>query len=55
MKVRDPVCGMMIEERDAKFRSDYQGSFYYFCNADCKAAFDKDPARYTAAGVSSER
>ena len=26
--------------------SEYQGRTYYFCSGECKAAFDRDPARY---------
>ena len=55
VKVKDPVCGMKIEDRDAKYRSDYQGTFYYFCGPDCKIAFDQDPERYLTAGAASKR
>ena len=46
MQVRDPVCGMMIEQEDAKAESTYQGSFYYFCSEECKETFDKNPEQY---------
>jgi Cu+-exporting ATPase len=55
MKVKDPVCGMMIEDSEAEARSSYQGRTYYFCTEECRKLFDKDPARYaeqTGAGVS---
>ena len=48
MQVRDPVCGMVFAESEAKGRSDYEGSFYFFCSEACKAAFDKDPERYVS-------
>lgn len=53
-KVKDPVCGMMIEERDAVATSDYGGKRYYFCSQDCKTEFDENPADYaeSAAGTS---
>ncbi len=44
---KDPVCGMMVNEKTAKLKSDYNGQTYYFCNASCKTTFDKDPAKYT--------
>ncbi len=33
---RDPICGMMIDEKKAEFKSDYNGKTYYFCAAACK-------------------
>lgn len=44
--VTDPVCGMQIDERNAAGTSVYHGKTYYFCSSGCKAAFDKDPAKY---------
>lgn len=44
--VRDPVCGMNVNEKTAKFRSEYMGKTYYFCSKLCKEAFDKNPAKY---------
>jgi len=46
MAVKDPVCGMQIEESDAVATSEYGGTTYYFCSADCKQEFDEDPAAY---------
>ncbi len=43
---KDPVCGMMVDEKKAKFKSDYEGKTYYFCNASCKTTFDKTPAKF---------
>jgi YHS domain-containing protein len=44
--VKDPVCGMMVDERTAKFKSQRGGKTYYFCTQACKTAFDKNPSRY---------
>jgi YHS domain-containing protein len=44
---KDPVCGMMVDEKKAKFKSDVEGKTYYFCNASCKTTFDKSPAKFT--------
>ena len=44
--VRDPVCGMQLEEEDSVDSSEYQGKTYYFCSPNCKAAFDQDPQKY---------
>jgi YHS domain-containing protein len=43
---KDPICGMMVDEKKAKLKSDYKGTTYYFCAPSCKATFDKDPAKY---------
>ena len=43
---KDPICGMMVDEKKAKFKSDYNGKTFYFCAASCKTTFDKDPAKY---------
>lgn len=46
MSVKDPVCGMVIDEKDAVGTSDYNGKTYYFCSQDCKVAFDEAPEDY---------
>ncbi len=48
---KDPICGMNVDEKTAKLKSDYKGKTYYFCSQMCKATFDKNPAKY--AGGSS--
>ncbi|MEM2094178.1 MAG: YHS domain-containing protein [Candidatus Bathyarchaeia archaeon] len=44
--VKDPVCGMEVNEKTVRFKSEYCGKTYYFCNASCKKAFDANPAKY---------
>jgi len=44
--VKDPVCGMTIDEKTAKGQSEYKGQTYYFCAPICKTKFDQDPAKY---------
>ncbi|WP_456440087.1 YHS domain-containing protein [Caldithrix abyssi] len=46
--VRDPVCGMQLDEESSVESSEYQGKTYYFCSPDCKAAFDQDQQKYLA-------
>lgn len=48
MVVKDPVCGMQIEESDAVGTSEYEGKTFYFCSADCKQEFDADPEAYAS-------
>ena len=45
--VKDPVCGMMIDEKFAEAKSEYNGETYYFTSLDNKKTFDEDPAKYT--------
>lgn len=48
MQVRDPVCGMLLDDATAPARSTYKGKTYYFCAESEKTAFDQDPERYVA-------
>jgi len=43
---KDPICGMTVDEKTAKYKSDYNGKTYFFCAPSCKATFDKAPAKY---------
>ncbi len=43
---KDPVCGMDVDEKTAKFKSDHMGKTYYFCSQSCKTTFDKNPMKY---------
>ncbi len=43
---KDPICGMTVDEKTAKFKSDYNGKTYYFCAQSCKSTFDKNPAKF---------
>ncbi len=45
--VKDPVCGMKVEETTAQFKSEYKGKTYYFCASSCKETFDKNPETFT--------
>jgi PKD repeat protein len=44
--VVDVVCKMEIDKRTAEFTSEYKGTTYYFCSADCKKEFDENPEKY---------
>src|SRR5215831_12158050 len=45
-KVRDPVCGMMIDPARAAAKFDYKGTTYYFCNPGCLKKFQAQPDVY---------
>lgn len=44
--VRDPVCGMEIEEQEAKATAEYEGQTYYFCSPACREEFLRQPEAY---------
>jgi Cu+-exporting ATPase len=44
---KDPVCGMNVDEGKVTAKVVYNGKTYYFCSENCKAAFEKAPAKYT--------
>ena len=43
MTVRDPVCGMNIDPKNAFAKRDYMGQTSFFCSQSCVDQFDKDP------------
>lgn len=45
---KDPICGMEVNEKTAKHKTEYKGKTYYFCNITCKTTFDKNPAKYAS-------
>jgi len=45
---KDPVCGMMVDEKKAAATLNYKGTEYYFCHPGCKAKFEKNPDPYLA-------
>jgi len=45
--VKDPVCGMEIDESQAADSIEYEGKKYYFCSSHCKSSFEKEPEKYT--------
>lgn len=42
----DPVCKMNVDEDTAQFKTEYEGTTYYFCAPGCKKAFDENPEKY---------
>jgi YHS domain-containing protein len=42
----DPICNMTVDEKTAKWVSEYNGQKYYFCAPGCKKAFDKAPEKW---------
>ena len=42
----DPICKMEVDEKTAKFKSEYKEKTYYFCAPGCKKEFDNNPEKY---------
>jgi len=45
-QVKDPVCGMFVDPKAAKWRSAFKGQDYFFCSGGCKGKFDAHPQGY---------
>jgi xanthine dehydrogenase accessory factor len=44
----DPVCGMSVTIASARHTAEHDGVAFYFCCANCRAKFLKDPQAYRA-------
>ena len=47
-KVKDPVCGMMVEPSQAAATFNHKGQSFYFCHPRCQERFQADPEGYLA-------
>ncbi|MBT2454520.1 heavy metal translocating P-type ATPase [Streptomyces sp. ISL-86] len=54
-EVMDVVCGMHLDPGSAPEHRQTSSGTYYFCSANCAAAFDTDPSRYTGSAPTSAR
>ncbi|MRX51681.1 heavy metal translocating P-type ATPase [Paracoccus sp. S-4012] len=45
-RVKDPVCGMMVDPHATQHKTEHAGRPYYFCSAGCRAKFLDQPERY---------
>jgi len=52
--MRDPVCGMDVDEKKNPPTSTYHGKQYAFCGQNCKKMFDQNPEKYAASGQREE-
>jgi Cu+-exporting ATPase len=43
---KDPVCGMMVDEKSAAGHVQYYGKDYYFCSEGCQHKFEASPEDY---------
>ena len=52
-EAKDPICGMTVDIRTAKYQSEFDGKAFYFCCGGCKQTFDKQPDKYLLADIST--
>jgi Cu+-exporting ATPase len=45
-KVRDVVCGMMVDPEKTPHHAEHAGAEYHFCGAGCRTKFLADPGKY---------
>jgi Cu+-exporting ATPase len=50
----DPVCKMKVDPEETAAKAEHQGQIYYFCAPGCKAAFEREPAKYLKADSGNE-
>jgi P-type Cu+ transporter len=48
-RVKDPVCGMMVDPQKAAGKFEHEGRTYYFCSPGCAERFRKEPEKFLAA------
>ncbi len=48
-RVKDPVCGMMIDPQKSAGKVVHAGQSYYFCSKRCAERFEKEPEKFLAA------
>jgi Cu+-exporting ATPase len=48
-RVKDPVCGMMVESAKAADKVEHEGKTYYFCSVRCAERFSKEPEKFLSA------
>jgi Cu+-exporting ATPase len=54
-KVKDPVCGMMVDPNTTPHKAEHEGRIHYFCSAGCRSKFQADPRRYLDAVSASAK
>ncbi|MGA9387293.1 MAG: YHS domain-containing protein [Candidatus Bathyarchaeia archaeon] len=43
---KDPVCGVVLDEKTSKFKITYDGETYHFCSVTCKKRFKRHPMKF---------
>jgi Cu+-exporting ATPase len=51
----DPVCGMTVDRRSAKYKTAWNGQDFFFCGLHCLDKFQAEPSRYLASAAPTAR
>jgi len=52
--VKDPVCGMNVDPKTAKYQTRHEGQAYFFCSAGCMEKFEATPEKYLSGEETAE-
>ncbi|MFZ5594095.1 MAG: YHS domain-containing protein [Pseudomonadota bacterium] len=52
---KDPVCGMLVDPKQAAGQRRYQEKTYYLCSPSCLDRFDRAPQRYVPTDKPDDR
>jgi len=44
---RDPVCGVILTEKTAKYKITHDGEKYFFCSVKCKKRFKRNRGKFS--------
>jgi len=44
--MKDVVCGMTVDEKSAKYKTEFEGKPFYFCSQWCMTEFKANPGKY---------
>lgn len=47
VKVKDPVCGMVIDPSSARWSQRHQGKSFSFCSSGCRDKFRAEPSSFS--------
>ena len=50
----DPVCGMSVDSRTARWKTEHAGKTYHFCSSRCVERFQRDPEKFLHAAAPAE-
>ena len=43
---RDPVCGVILNDKTAKFKISHEGEKIFFCSVKCKKKFKRNRSKF---------
>jgi Cu+-exporting ATPase len=50
-EIKDPVCGMTVDPKNAAAAAVREGTTYYFCSTSCRDKFEQVPEKYINAAA----